>query len=403
MLNIKIPLFFIDSDYHNFYEKARMKITWRLNLILLIFLPILMLTLYQSGESAATPTLFGFLLCLFLFFWMKKTNTYKFSAIAHSLFGAFLCVFVLIFFPESYHFVDIAWMLVIILHTYFTLGRKWGTAVLIFSIVSTLYYLFFMLNISLDLNRQLDKNQVIALAINFSICMLVIAYYIRQFLKVNAFAENKYIELTSALEDKNKEKTVLLKEIHHRVKNNLQVITSLLRLQSKEITEEKYLKLYEESINRVVAMAMIHDKIFKNPDVAKIDLEDYIQSLVKDLIRSYSLSTEVEVEIKSYINEVGAKSLVPIALIFNELITNSLKHAYRNMDKGKICINISKVNDQIELNYSDNGEWDENTSPNSLGLDLIDSLTKQLNGTCDRKVLEKGTSFNFFFQEEDLN
>ena len=380
-----------------------MEITWRLNLILIIFLPILVFTMYRIGESAATPTLIGLILCSFLFFHMRSTRTYELSAKLHCVLGSFLCVYVLVFIPESYHFVDVVWMLIIILHTFFTLGSKWGTGILVFSLLGSLYYLVFVLQTNLDMVDNIEDEQIIALSINFSICMLIIAYFVRQFLAVNAHAENKYIELTETLKDKNEEKSVLLKEIHHRVKNNLQVITSLLRLQSKDITEEKYLLLYEESINRVSAMSMIHDKIFKSADLAKIDLESYIKTLVNDLVRSYSLNTEIELEIHSDIDEVGAKSLVPIALIFNELISNTLKHAYKGKMNGKITVDIAKSKGEIVMKYVDFGSWDEAVSPNSLGLELIASLTSQLNGTYVRKESDKGTSYKFVFQVKELD
>jgi two-component sensor histidine kinase len=334
---------------------------------------------------------------------MQKTRTYELSAKLHCLLGSILCIYVLIFIPESYHFVDVVWMLIIILHTFFTLGSIWGTGILIFSLIGSLYYLIFVLQTNLEMVNHIETEQVIALSINFSICMLIIAYFIRQFLKVNAHAEKKYIELTSTLKDKNEEKTVLLKEIHHRVKNNLQVITSLLRLQSKDITDEKYLNLYEESINRVTAMSRIHDKIFQNEDLAKIDLEKYVRMLVKDLIQSYSLRTKIDLQIRSDVDQVGAKSLVPIALIFNELISNSFKHAFNNLEEGVIIIDISKNDVDIVINYSDNGQWNSDIRPNSLGLELIDSLTGQLNGTLEREIDNQGTSYEFKFRKEDLD
>jgi len=95
-----------------------------------IFLPPLAFTLYRLGVPAAIPTLIGFLVCLVMYFVIKKTESYKLAAIVHSLTGAALCLQTLIAFPESYHFVDVVWMLIIILHTYFTLGSRWGLGVL---------------------------------------------------------------------------------------------------------------------------------------------------------------------------------------------------------------------------------------------------------------------------------
>lgn len=364
----------------------------------MIFLPPLAWVLYDLGEKAATPTLIGFIFCVFLTFILKKTKKYKLTAIVHSLLGSVLCIYVLVFISDSYHFVDVVWMLIIILHTYFTLGRIWGSGILIFSLIGALYYLLFGLQDNLNQVESLDQNQIIALSINFSICMLIIGFYVNQFLKVNAYAESKYVELTNTLQSKNEEKTILLKEVHHRVKNNLQVITSLLRLQSKDITDSKHLALYEESINRVAAISLMHDRIIKNPDLTDIDFENYVESLVKDLVKSYALTTEVDFDIHSNTERINVDSLVPIALIFNELITNSVKHGFKDKAKGKITIRLEQKANALSIEFEDDGTWVEPKTGNGLGLDLIQSLTNQLNGTFERTNSENGTAYQFVFE-----
>lgn len=392
-----MSFFTLKSENSNYYDSARLNITWKLNLILILFLPPLAIVLYDLGEKAATPTLIGFIFCFALMFVMKKSRQYRLTATVHSLLGSILCIYVLVFISDSYHFVDVVWMLIIILHTYFTLGRKWGTGILLFSLVGALYYILFGLQFNLDQVNELDQNQIIALAINFSICMAIIGYYVNQFLKVNKYAESKYIELTKTLQDKNEEKTILLKEIHHRVKNNLQVITSLLRLQSKDITDGKYLAMYEESINRVAAMSLMHDRIIQNPDLTNIDFENYIESLVHDLVKSNSLNTKIELKISSTVNKISAKSLVPMALIFNELITNSIKHGFKEKSTGEIGVSFDQNEDFILINFSDNGTWINSHTEHGLGLDLINSLTNQLNGEVQRIISEERTEYQFKF------
>src|SRR5690606_19805554 len=134
---------------------------------------------------------------------------------------------------------------------------------------------------------ELSHGAIISLSLNVAMCGLVIGYLIYQFLKTTRFAEEKYIKMTTELqlknqevESQNEEKTVMLREIHHRVKNNLQVITSLLRLQSRETHDPKTLELFKDSTNRVVAMALIHDKMYQTKDLAKINLEEYLRTLL---------------------------------------------------------------------------------------------------------------------------
>lgn len=393
-----LSYFSVDTKYDNYYDNARLKITWRLNLILLFFLPPLFTVLYKMDVQAAAPTLVGWLFCLVLFFVIKQTQKFYFTAIVHSILGSILCLYTLIFLPESYHFVDVVWMLIIILHAYFTLGKKWGTGILLFSLLGTLYFLLFVLETNIELVDHIPKGQIYALAMNFAVCTLIIGYYIRQFLKVNKKAEDKYVALTKQLQEKNEEKSVLLREIHHRVKNNLQVITSLLRLQSEDIVEEEYKEMYSETINRVIAMSMIHDRIFESPDLAKIDLEHYIQELLKELVYSNTVSTKIDLSVSSNLKHITAKSLVPIALIFNELITNSIKHAFAEREQGKIDVIIHSANGQLTVQYKDDGQWKNPESKGSLGLELIDSLTSQLNGEMVLDRNDDSTVFNFTFK-----
>ncbi len=388
--------FIPESKYTNYYDIARYNLTWHLNLILLIFLPVLAIVLFNLGENAAYPSLIGVGLCITIVFIIIKTKSYLIPAILYCVVGTILSQYTLIFFPESYHFVDPAWMMIIILYAYFTLGKVWGTVTLLSCLSGVIYFILFVLNTNLELVRNLGTEDATALAINFFICGIIISYLIFQFLKLNEYAENQYVQLTTTLKDKNREKSVLLKEIHHRVKNNLQVVTSLLRLQSRDISDQKHQALYKDSINRVLSMALIHEKIYQATDLAKINLEDYITSLANDLIDSYSLETKIDLNINSNVKSLKTKSLVPIALMFNELISNSIKHGFKNQKNGEINIYIDDRYPYVNMKYSDNGNWIETTHTDSLGLELIQSLTEQLTGSLSRQI-DNGTHYTFQF------
>jgi len=389
-----------ESKYTNYYDIARYNLTWRLSLILLAFLPVLAIVLFNLGENAAYPSLIGVGLCLLTLLILIKTKSFTLPAILYSVIGAILSQYTLIFFPESYHFVDPAWIMIIVLYAYFTLGKIWGTVVLGFCLTGITYYILEVLNINLEMTKNSGKDDTIALAINFIVCGIIIAFLIFQFLELNSYAESKYITLTDTLKDKNKEKTVLLKEIHHRVKNNLQVVTSLLRLQSRDINEEKYKLMYRDSINRVLSMALIHEKIYQTPDLAKINLKVYLESLAQDLISSYSLETKIDLNIESNLEKLNTKSLVPVALIFNELISNSIKHGFKDQKIGKINIQIIDKYPKVKIRYSDDGRWIEQPEEGSLGLELVQSLTEQLSGSHVRST-ENGTHYTFNFVYDD--
>jgi len=183
-----------------------------------------------------------------------------------------------------------------------------------------------------------------------------------------------------------REKEAMLKEIHHRVKNNLQIICSLLNLQSKKIDDEQAVSLFRDSQNRVRLMALIHEKLYQSEDLGKISLEDYIHALVDDLLRSYSMTTEaIELDINVSDIFVEIDTAVSCGLIINELVSNSLKYAFSEAKDSRIEIKARMTSaSQFSIHYQDNGiglppEFEVETSK-TLGLQIVSSLTDQLEG-----------------------
>jgi PAS domain S-box-containing protein len=184
-----------------------------------------------------------------------------------------------------------------------------------------------------------------------------------------------------------KEKEVLLKEIHHRVKNNLQVISSLLSLQSGYIRDNKEaIEIFKESQNRVRSMALIHEKLYQSKDLSRINFADYIRSLVTTLFQSYTANSQAitpKIDVGDVLLDID--TAIPCGLIINELIANSLKHAFPAGKEGEIRIDIHSDNNKFTLIISDTGigfpkDLDfRNTG--SLGLELVVTLTNQLRGT----------------------
>jgi len=201
------------------------------------------------------------------------------------------------------------------------------------------------------------------------------------------------------LEQSLKEKEVLLREIHHRVKNNLQIISSLLLLQSNQISGKKNLELFQESQNRVKSMALIHEKLYQSQDLASINFREYLNSLVIGLFRSYQAQSD-HVELKLEVGDIslGVDSAIPCGLIINELISNSLKYAFPNGREGVISVALRSLNKKdVELAVSDNGigmpEDLDFRNSKSLGLRLVTILAEdQLEGEI-KLSRDKGTEF----------
>lgn len=214
-------------------------------------------------------------------------------------------------------------------------------------------------------------------------------------------AERKLVE--EALNKSIKEKDVLLKEIHHRVKNNLQIVSSLLSLQSQYVNEPGSVELFKESQSRIISMALIHEKLYQTGDLTRINLSEYANELIGDLFRSYSVNTHLvkyQIESKNILLDIN--TAIPCGLIINELVTNSIKHAFPDNRSGEIKIDIQCQDGNCILKIADNGigfpdDLDIN-DVKTLGLQLVTSLTKQLDGTIklDR---EGGTCFTIKFNE----
>ncbi len=198
-----------------------------------------------------------------------------------------------------------------------------------------------------------------------------------------------------------KEKELLLKEIHHRVKNNLQVVSSLLKLQSGYVKDESSLDLLIDSQNRVRSMALVHQKLYQSKDFSEIDFPEYIRQLSEHLINVFKAkSGDVEIKLNSEDVNIGIDLAIPCGLILNELISNSLKYAFPGGRKGMINIDLKSVEENYEIMIADNGigfpKEINYKETKSLGLQLVNTLVGQIDGTITMENVI-GTAFRIKF------
>jgi len=205
-----------------------------------------------------------------------------------------------------------------------------------------------------------------------------------------------------------REKEALLKEIHHRVKNNLQVTSSLLRLQSGYIQDPHTLEMFADSQNRIRSMALVHEKLYQSSNLSRIDFSDYIENLAELLFRSFGVNPQqISLEIKKQPLFLSVETAVPCGLLINELLSNSIKHAFPKGRKGKIVITIeSHEGAEKKIEVRDNGiGLSDNFSfetTETLGLQLVRTLVTQINGRIEVRN-ENGASFVFLFSEARSN
>ena len=209
------------------------------------------------------------------------------------------------------------------------------------------------------------------------------------------------------LEQANERISVLIKEMHHRVKNNLQVIASLLRLQAASFTDERLQQAFDQSQSRVTSMALIHEKLYKGDELASVDVGLYIQELFAELIALNDVNERIrpKTDIDPGLT-LGLNTMVPLGLLLNELITNSFKHAFTDRNEGLITLSLHRTPDgSFDLRYGDDGRGiplDKIQSDGStLGVSLIESLVEQMNGRMTVEGSTSGTKYHIRFTARD--
>ena len=192
------------------------------------------------------------------------------------------------------------------------------------------------------------------------------------------------------------EKEILLREIHHRVKNNMQIISSFLSLQSSQVFDKRDADLFTTVQDRVKSMALIHDNLYNSEDISRINFKEYVETLSSQIFATYS-SLSKNIKLKTNIMDVtfNMETAIPLGLIISELLVNSLKHAFPDF-KGEISIYLHVKQDKIELIFNDNGiglpKDFKIQKPKRLGLKLLKTLVEQLEGKIKLKIYH-GTEF----------
>jgi len=202
------------------------------------------------------------------------------------------------------------------------------------------------------------------------------------------------------------EKDVLLKEIHHRVKNNLQIVSSMLNLQMDQIADAKALELFQESQSRVRSIALFHEKLYQSKDLARVDIAEYLKVLTGGLFATYGVNPDsLQLVVNADDIPMGVDAAISCGLIVNELVSNSLKHAFPGDRKGAVGVTLRSEGTEAVLEVSDDGVGfpadRDFRNPSTLGLKLVAILTEQLRGTIEF-VRSRGTRFIVRFPREDV-
>jgi len=216
---------------------------------------------------------------------------------------------------------------------------------------------------------------------------------------IRDITERKLVE--TRLRSSLKEKEVLLKEVHHRVKNNLQIVSSMLNLQMEKLSDAKAIELFKESQNRVRSIALFHEKLYQSRDLGRVEIADYLKGLANGLFATYGVNPDdIVLAVDTEDIPLGVDAAISCGLIVNELVSNSLKHAFPERRKGQVEVTLRSAGTDVVLEVADNGAgFPANLdfrSPGTLGLKLVAIFAEQVGGTMDL-TREHGTRFSLRF------
>jgi two-component sensor histidine kinase len=325
------------------------------------------------------------------------TSTYNISSVM-----ALICAFIITLYSGGINSAFIFTLALIVFAGYVT-TKKYGRVYL--NIIFFLVILIFSQSIP---EFSFTHNVVPEASKNiFNLCSVLFSIYLlgnifgKTLLKTHHSLYRSKRELTLQME----EKETLLKEVHHRVKNNLQTVSSLLSLQSRNLEDPKVKAILKSTQNRVISMAMVHEMLYMRKDIAHIEYKSYVQELGEYLIKSIK-GIENNVKLKIDIPEIklGIDTAIPLGLLINEALTNSLKYGIKDDQGGEIYVDLKKEHDEAYvLSIGDNGIGFPDTitykNTRSLGLKLINNLTRQLRGTIKKDLSKKGTNYIIKFHE----
>jgi len=363
-------------------------------------LPSVFIYLYLQIPVLVVAT--GFIAVLFLFFvYLNRKRHFRISRTAIIIttnVGILFFSFYLGYESGIYLYLFVSPLLIYLL---FDFNEKKPTVIFLLMYLATFVTIYY--NQDLKSTAQLSESSLkFIYSFNFSssfiLCFGLITHFANNNYKYILSLKNqqhileKEVNLRNQSEDLLKkslhEREVLLAEIHHRVKNNLAIISALINMQKDNLKDERSKQIFEETKNRIYAMALIHNLLYENNSFAKIDFVRYVSKFCTNISQSYQMCDRIKIVQQIEDIEIDINISVPLALMLNELMTNAFKHAFNGQKDGTITIELSNISNQsYRFRVSDNGiGMDENNlKSNTMGMDLINSLVDQVDGTISYK------------------
>ncbi|OFZ07882.1 MAG: hypothetical protein A3D92_00780 [Bacteroidetes bacterium RIFCSPHIGHO2_02_FULL_44_7] len=382
------------TEYTALQDIGKFNMLWHVSLGLIgVFTVLFGIHIYFQDSNWST-SLAALAVSIMNILVLQQTRKFWMVGVWSVVLGTMICQASIYIIDDSHLITDTMWCILVSFFTFFLFGSLRGSIVLLLNLGGLVCYLMLSDEKMLSTKGLTSEQVDMRMLVNVLYVALALSFIIHKMIENNK-------EVISRYELQTKQNDILLKEIHHRVKNNLQIVSSLLKLQAAQNTNSGVSEQFNEAISRVRSMALIHEKMYINEDFSALDVQSYVIALVEDITQSMESDCKIDLRIDAEMQKVDIKSIVPLSLIFNELITNSVRHGFEGLEKATIEINIERAGDKVLLYYSDNGTWKVPTRNNGFGVELINTLTEQLHGRYERTT-EGGTHYRFVLDADQF-
>ena len=396
---LKTPI----TNYSNYSDVIKFSFVWAICRFQFIILTVATLINIKNPNYNIYPNLASITVVFVALVIMYFKKKYKVISIVGLLISIVIIWSAMLFIRNVAHTNIPLWIVLTILFAYFVFGKKWGIITTICNFLVLTYYFIFLYPDNMSNLPEFNRIDVISFIIESFIIFLGIIYFIFKYSSILHYNQEKLLTANQSLK-KNKdiiekqfeEISMLYNEIHHRIKNNLNIIISMISLKIPDDGEWVDKNILEDSVNRIKTIAAIHESMFNVQPKNSFNLQLHIKTLINNILRLTDENIEFTLNIDNP-RKVGQYSIVLFSLILNELITNSIKHAFHNIKTPKISINFkeSKTENYYDLYYSDNGHWkNEKKEEDTLGTVIINSMIKQIDGKCEIVKDKDGTYYS---------
>lgn len=382
------------TEYTALQEIGKFNMLWHVSLGLAgVFVLLFGIHIYFQDANWST-SLAALAIAIMNMLVLQQTRKYWIVGVWSIILGTMICQASIYIIQDSHVITDTMWCVLVAFFTFFLFGPLRGSIVLLLNLGGLVSYLMISDEATLAAKGLTSEQVDVRMLVNVFYVGLALSFVIYKMIDNNR-------EIISRYELQTKQNDILLKEIHHRVKNNLQIVSSLLKLQAAQSENSGVSEHFNEAIGRVRSMALIHEKMYVNEDFSALDVQSYVITLVEDITKSMESDCKIDLRIDAEMQKVDIKSIVPLSLIFNELITNSVRHGFADRTEATIEINIERAGDKVLLYYSDNGMWKVPSKNIGFGVELINTLTEQLLGRYERTT-EGGTHYRFVLDADQF-